>query len=793
MLFNKNPQFTDFLATMRVRTAPEIDMQRYQAGIDNLHVDVVMTGKFQGLLTNLVNKIVIDELARLGYDIARKPLIKKDFDDFHHVYRDLMEGALSQSEEKVSMTDLVRLLQLALLKMLLTAPGGAIQRIRGQLKRDADIPFRDNDGRALELHERLVAVAKYEPAIIYLSLRRLFKLVQQIESGELRKIRKSVLGTSWVVPRQLLFSPLLHLPNLTNEEFLMNHYPIVCMDRDDEGFFSISNRLICETFADILPDWTQPVAREISAIPEADGSRGFQVRDREWSSGFSEFLEGHRLLEQSLQAEEFKHLRYSWLDTPENIEVWFQKSNGSQWLKGLKWSDDTNPSAGQNPDMRGLQKKLVGCLLNGFEKTGILRRVIASYRTPRLYHQLNQRVPIRDIYRYLSGVESRRDLLKHLHAMTPEMANEAVRALDTVVNYIKRMPNAKHEDYTRRYLKDFLCFRRDLKLAYFAHQKMSHIRLLENADDINLSKDNGALYEFRLGSETAPAEEKIRSHVVLKADIRGSTEITQRLMQEHLNPATHFSLNFFNPINQLLERFNTQKVFVEGDALILTVLEYAGMAGNRFQTVACACGLACKIISVMEMQNQLNRNNGLPRLELGLGITFCNDPPAYLYDDRRKIMISPAINQADRLSSCAAELRMNDTWQWRKQHAVEVLWSEEKVGSTRKLLRYNVNGIILDAPAFEKLKTEISMHKVHLKDQTDSLDAFYAGRFIDRTGTSHWLVIREAPIRVLQGDGRVVEDSGEAQFFYEVVTNSDLIGMVKSKLHSRGSSSRCRH
>ncbi len=83
--------------------------------------------------------------------------------------------------------------------------------------------------------------------------------------------------------------------------------------------------------------------------------------------------------------------------------------------------------------------------------------------------------------------------------------------------------------------------------------------------------------------------------MVLKADIRGSTEITHQLMQKRLNPATHFSLNFFGPITKLLERFNAHKVFVEGDALILSVLDTGGMGGQSM-IVAYACGLACQIL-----------------------------------------------------------------------------------------------------------------------------------------------------------------------------------------------------
>jgi class 3 adenylate cyclase len=315
---------------------------------------------------------------------------------------------------------------------------------------------------------------------------------------------------------------------------------------------------------------------------------------------------------------------------------------------------------------------------------------------------------------------------------------------------------------------------------------MSRLRILQDAENIKLSRDNGSLYEFRLGRDQDDESQKIKAHVVLKADVRGSTEITRQLVEKRLNPATHFSMNFFGPITKLLERFGAQKVFVEGDALILTVLE-TGAVGTQSMTVANACGLARKILTVMEVQNSQNRAFDLPKLELGLGIAFCADAPAYLYDERRKIMISPAINQADRLSSCSSELRKDTSWRRSRRHRVEVMRQEgDQSGEAAGLLRYNVNGIDLDPPAFAKLKSEMVLHKVRLHSRSGEAHHYHVGRFMDRLGGSHWLVVREARLkRWIQGELAAGEDVG-GETFYEVVTDAELVGRVKEKLGGKG-------
>lgn len=780
-LFKRNPELTEFLESLHLGSAPDLHMERFRIGIDNLHIDVVLSHKFLSALTNLVYKVVQEELSVQGYSATGKLPATSDFDAFRDSYRGLWEGVLEQAHRDPAVADHATLLQLSLLKVLLASPGLALSELRRQLQKDADMPYRDNHGRSLELHERLVSIAKHEPGIRYRTLRRLFKLVQQLEAKELRKVRKSILGISWVLPKTLLFNPLLHLHDLSRETYFSNHYPIVCMDRDDEGYFVMTNRIFCEQFEDYIAEWCQPFIQDNSKMDSGDG---FQVRRRDWSGGFAEFLDGHRMLEQAMQEAEFMECRYSWLDNPRNIDLIFHKSTTNSWFTGFSNKVKQAEDSKSNSSWLSFQCRMSDELQKRLYKSGILRRVVASYRTPRLYRQLNEKVSIRDIYQYLVGGLPKRKLVQHLNLIAPADTDEVIRALDTVLHYIQRLPSNKQLEYTARYLKDFLTFRRDLKLAHYTHQQMSSIRLLTDNENISLARDNGTLYEFRMRSEAESSEQKIRAHVVLKADIRGSTEITHQLMQQRLNPATHFSLNFFGPITKLLERFNAQKVFVEGDALILSVLD-TGELGGQSMIVSYACGLACQILSVMGTQNRQNQNHELPKLELGLGIAFSDDAPAYLYDDRRKIMISPAINQADRLSSCSAELRSNSSWRDSKRHCVAVMHSDQSDGQKQRLLRFNVNGIDLDPPAFARLQNELVMHKVRLQSHSGAFHHYYAGRFIDRQGTSHWLIVREAPVKILTDENIVADPQGEVTYYYEVITDSELIERVKSKLRYR--------
>ncbi len=778
-LLHRTPEVEEFLAPLRASIAPQVRLNQFQIGIDNQHIDVALSHKFRNVLSDLSDMIVHEDLVRNGWARMGKSPSNNDFDAFREVYREIMRGALEQVHDNASLKDILQLLHLVLLKLLLESPTEAVARLRGKLQQDADSPAGANSGRSLELHERIANLARLEPGICYRALRRIFKVVMRLESKELRKLRKSVVGRSWTVPKQVLFNPLLHLPDLSSEEYFMNHYPILCVDRSDENYFDLTNRIVTDVFQGYLPIWAKAIARQEPKLNGMAGNQPFQIRNRELHSGFSEFLEGQRLLERSLSEEEFKTFNVSWLDMPTNIDILMRKpaSDASWFSRGT----NAGTSHWQNPDCEKLQEKLRSEILKRLERAGITRRAIAAYRTPRLYRQLNGQVPIKDIYLYLVDQLPKKSISKRL-ASTPDKGVAVIKALDVVLNYIRRMPTPKQQDYAARYLRDFLIFRRDLKLAYYSYQQMSRLRVLQDAESIKLSRDNGSLYEFRLGKDQDDESHKIKAHVVLKADVRGSTEITHQLVEKRLNPATHFSMNFFGPITKLLERFGAQKVFVEGDALILTVLE-TGNVGTQGMTVANACGLARKILSVMESQNSQNRAYELPKLELGLGIAFNSDAPAYLYDERRKIMISPAINRADRLSSCSAELRKDTSWRRSRRHRVEVMRKDADKSS--ELLRYNVNGIDLDPPAFEKLKAEMVLHKVRLHSRSGEIHHYHVGRFMDQLGSSHWLVVREAQLKCWDNGNLVALPEVDDETFYEVITDANLVGRVKEKLNAK--------
>jgi class 3 adenylate cyclase len=381
---------------------------------------------------------------------------------------------------------------------------------------------------------------------------------------------------------------------------------------------------------------------------------------------------------------------------------------------------------------------------------------------------------------YAEGRVSRRRLLQQLERLRVSLDSAALsRLVDGVVADIKRPGMADVSPYLNRYLIDFLTLRRDLKLAYLAFEAMDGIRILQDDEDVRLSRSNGTLIEFNWRDEPTPLPRRIRGHTVIKADVRGSTSITEQLRERGLNPASHFSLNFFDPVNRLLGEFGAEKLFVEGDAVILVIFEYEEDGAGL--SVARACGLARKILQVVALQNAHNARHDLPQLELGLGIAYSRREPNFLFDEGRRIMISGAINLADRLSACSSGLRSHGFRPESEAFRVSVvsdLRAAQRQADDGDLKSYNVNGVKIDQDAFFKLQRELRLRPVRLPDDELGDTLFFAGFYPDLAGRGHWLVLRYGPVRGWDGS-RLGEVDPRRRHFFEVIVDEDLTARVR--------------
>jgi len=776
-LFQWKPDAEEFTAKLSTPAPFLFRMDRFPKGIDNAHVDVFLSPKFTEAARQLVRRLLEHEAAQMHPGGGRRPQPPgvTEIEEFRRNYMGVMEAGLGMAR-KTSHPELIQLLQFGVLKFHLEMVKEELRRYREGLSQATSFVRGQSSHQSVQVHDRLVAWSREEPELHRRIVQKLMLYTHKLEATSLRKLRKSMLGRSWPVPKNTLFNPMFQLSSLWADDQMMKSYTLMGTDKEDLRGFDQVNRMITGLFKEFLPEWAMPplAAGNLEAT-QSGLTDTVALRQRQDQGTLNGYLEAELILSRTLREEEYLEGRTSWLDDPENME------RIVHWdPKGIERRQDPNAPL-EIKRWQRFHSILLEQFFRGLKRGHLLDRILATREAPHIYEELKGELPVRLIVHYLEGSISHRRMQQRLAGLTGISDKGALlRLLQQRRLAIRTMPKSQRRRYAVDFLKDFAVLRRDLKLAYRAYWIMNQLHLLTRPEDVELSRSNGSLHEFVLPEEQQKEQQRIRSHVIIKADVRGSTKITAQLREKNLNPASHFHLNFFEPINKLLERFGAVKVFVEGDAVILAIYEYEN-APYDWLAVARACGLSAKILGVVDIQNAQNRKYELPELELGLGVTYRDEAPAFLFDGDHEIMISPAINRADRLSGCAASLRKTNLGKIKR--GVEVVEPVDQ-GIMQKdtgdqLLRYNVNGIELDSEAFHKLKSELVLHKV--REQVPGYSeqsVFYIGRYPDRNGTMQWIVVREAPIRLWIGNDASTEEQW-GRHFYEVISAPEIINNLK--------------
>jgi len=374
----------------------------------------------------------------------------------------------------------------------------------------------------------------------------------------------------------------------------------------------------------------------------------------------------------------------SWLNVPEN----------AQEMVGAGGEDCTRA-----------QKARLQIWTDLLDREELMEYAIASYEVAPLLSEYSPRINPQQLKHALISRHER----ERVEKLIEEHGKLSCESLYAAMARVAGCRGAERGKVAGRFLRDFMRYHRDLRRLEALNGALDSVNLVGNQKIRDLSAMNGTLYEFMLPEEKKLDEDKILRHVIVKADVRDSSRLTRSLLEREMNPASYFGLNFYDPVNKLLAKYGAEKVFLEGDAIILALLE---REGDKGLAVSRACVLAREIIEIVRGYNQLLQRAGLPGLELGIGISFQDSAPMYLMDGEDRIMISDAINESDRLSSCNKRVRksmerLNSPFNVYTFQTVSDADTAE--GPEDFIMKYNLNGIRISEAAFQRLQQEISL------------------------------------------------------------------------------------
>ncbi|HXM14368.1 MAG TPA: hypothetical protein VN933_03945, partial [Candidatus Eremiobacteraceae bacterium] len=786
-------------------------------GVDNIHHDVFLSPKFvQSARDYLFDLIRQGTKARYFPGIELRTVKAPDNAAFRKILTDLLQSSLTQAKFHKNI-EIDLLFRLALLKFLTQEIGNQFANLILEGKewiRQRGEHF-ERSQQAHVIKSRLSELQSARRGVVRTVGQQIAHLLTDIEENVVSKARRALFGDDFAPLYDLLKNRLVFLDGGKDDVFFLEHYVLLGNYARDPDRFEAMDELFQDFLRDSglgmaqepayvearqahqnLLDLAQAMRTEIANLEEQRES--LRKRLDRGESFLNKFLSSADPadVKASLNDVEarLKHQETKLEETGPQIEASRQKLefftkdykgklgdflNDPENAKRL--FDQTSVAANVDSE-RG---KLLAELLERLEQQEIIYHVMSSYEIRPLLEQYCPPVHLQQLRKALVSKEE----MKRVESILKQVPARqlALKPIEDLSKKLRRYSREEKLSFVVRFTGDFLRLRRDLRNAEHLTTCMERVSLITTEQARELSRINNKLYECVLPEEAKPQQDHVVSHVIIKADVRGSTKMTQDLLARGLSPASHFSLNLHEPVKKLLDRYSAKKVFIEGDAIILAIFETESNQAYA-RAVAKACILSRQILSVCNSYNDRAVTTDLPGLELGLGVAFQGSAPSYWVDGDSRIMISKALNLSDRLSGCAKIAKRLLTGQKTHFSVFQFLTAMEGASAEELdefLVRFNMNGIELNEEGFQKLSEEISLDSVETKlDMPWGKEnvTLHFGE-VPMGDSVELLVLRKALARELRADGTIGVESTHP--YYEVCTSSALYDLVAALIRTQ--------
>ena len=747
----------------------KFSLDRLTPGVDNIRHDVLLSPDFCKSVSKLVYQLFLKHTkAKKILNIDSTSSLVTERDEFKHLCRDVLHAAINQAKS-ASEIQIDLLAQITIVKKL-------AQEIQSQYRklienfndhaRRHEIASSEGLNSYIKIKEKLSETQQNKKSIILNVAQELFHYLIEVQHENITEMRESILGPETIFPDDVFSNPIIHVENPFEDLFMMDEYVLIGQRFEDPDSYENVLFLIRSLLRKIL----LKIFLTDSSI--AGGSIN-QAKITQKVYGIS--------------GKNYQDIRYDaidiWLNHVDNINLLFNSFKSKERYQSLKQQKKSQKDVENLKKLAKNQEKLLNFFYKKFNKIGLVKRITAFYEMKSVYLEYCPPLVPHQVLRFLIYPKQRKNITGQLSRLKGFYGKSfSLVPLKKKIADLRKITVQEKKKYLIRFINDFARYHRDFQNFLLLKDAMDSIHLVTEQKIIDLSRENNILYEFLLPDEQPPEEKPIIHHVVIKADLRDSTHITLKMKEKGLNPASFFNLNFFVPITSILFDYSAEKVFLEGDAIILAISEHEDTP-EKWYCVARACGMASKILQIVQKYNSQSQKHKLPVLELGIGISYNNSPPTFLFDESNRIMISPAINAADRMSKCTKPLS-KEISNLKNPFNLYVFQKASENSAAKPaddmLLRHNVNGIELNAEGFEKLSREIDLKSLecHIPELQTEKISVHTGKFPTVTGKYHRLIIREDRIPVISPhDFSIIRKTDKK--YYEVCTHPLLYEYIE--------------
>jgi class 3 adenylate cyclase len=804
---------------VRVELEPytaDLQLSSIPIGIDNIHYDVYLSPRF----VEFSRRYILD-LIRHAANLQRffgsdtRIVRQAETGNFKRMLADLLQAGLTRAKfEKNVEIDI--LLRLSLLKHLTQETAAQFAnslleckewiRSRGE--------FFERSERAHLLKAQLAELQSDRRRIYRQVGQQIWQMIVELDDTILSRTRKALFGEDFAATYELLKNRLIFVEGGKDDHLFLENYVLLGNFQRDPDRFETLDALFLDFMRDTISagelgerlraamleqdELTRRVREQKEEIIRLEEQRTQRLQSLMEGEGFlakmlgrpdpeqvrreleqmekqhAQLLQQLDLLAQDLEAakarvnflrEEYDAKLGDFLNQPENARRLFDSA-----------------APGLPPEEAARRAQLLGALIARLGQFDLLYHILASYELRNVHLDYCPPVHLQQLKRALV-IKEELKLVENILKQFPARQASLQRIAD-LSKAIRKYSPEQVRAVAVRFAEDFMRLRRDLRNAQRLTALLERVNLIQVEKTRELSRANSRLEEYLLPDEARPAEDRVVTHTVIKADVRGSTTITKELLSRGLNPASHFSLNFYEPVKRILDQYGAFKVFLEGDAIILAIYETeSNRAGQR--PVAKACLLAREMLAVAQSYNSREQSQQLPRLDLGVGIAYQASPPTIWADGDSRIMISRALNLSDRLSGCSKVARriLSDVSSPFNVFLFQTVAEEAGEEEIQELLiRYNMNGIELNGEGFGKLADEISLTRSEMDCQmpwgTERVQFFFGE--VPMGDRLHQIIVRKGLVRQLLGGGKI--GGVGTHFYYEVCTGTRFAQFLQEKM-----------
>jgi len=814
------------IVTLSLTEPTQIDLKSYNAtlpmsslaiGVDNIHHDVFLSPRFVQTAREYLFELIRQNTSTTYFSgIELRTSRGPDGASFRKLLSDLLQSSVTQAKYHKNI-EIDLLFRLALLRFLTLEVGNQFANLILEGKewiRQRGEHF-ERSQQAHVIKARLSELQSARRAVVRAVGQQVAQMLIDVEENVIAKARRALFGEDFAQTYDLLKNRIVFLDGGKDDVFFLEHYVLLGNYARDPDRFEVMDGLFQEFLRDAgivvsqdaafseahqahaaLVQLAEAMRNEIASLEEQREiarkrlDRGDSFLTKFLNSSDPSDLKASlndldlRLKHQQIKLEELGPQ----LEAAKQKLDFFSKDYAGKLGNYLNEPENARrlfDTASASESEKLLRERLLSQLLERLEQHEVLYYILASYEIRPLAAEYCPPVHLQQLRKALVS----KDELKHVEQVIKQVPARqlSVKPIEELGKRIRRYSREELQGFILRFANDFLRLHRDLRDAEHLTTCMERINLVTTEKTRELSRLNNRLYECVLPEEARPQHDQVVSHVIIKADVRGSTKMTQDLLARGLNPASHFSLNLHEPVKKLLDRFGAKKVFIEGDAIILAIFETESTR-TFARAVARACILSRQILAVSNSYNDRTASSDLPALELGLGVAFQGDAPAYWTDGDSRIMISKALNLSDRLSGCAKLAKRMLAYQ--KSHFSVFQFLTPMQGASEEeldefLVRYNRNGIELNEEGFQKLSEEISLDSIETRVEMpwgkENVTLHFGEVPIGES--VELLVIRKGFARQLWADGKISSPSTHP--YYEICTSPALYDLVAALIRTQ--------